>query len=241
MNTTSSSQPSHSSTILRPLIAAIAVALICIAAGSSRMAQPSFAIDQRRKHHAAGRSAHGELRHARVGRNRHRVDRQFDDPRLVFHQGHLQFGHRVVEHRRPLQLRRRRHEPGHRPRAGLGRVGRHPDGLSCRQADEQHGRHDYVARHQLRGRAVAQRRQRHRPHADLPVSGRRPPASSPAPILPTTGWTTCARAELHGPDHRRRRPRRSTAMRRPTASQIGHARGDGRQRSGDLATVAGSR
>ena len=44
MNTTSSSQPSYSSTILRPLIAAIAVALICIAAGSSRMAQPSFAI-----------------------------------------------------------------------------------------------------------------------------------------------------------------------------------------------------
>ena len=44
MTTTSSSQPSHSSTILRPLIAAIAVASICIAAGSSRMAQPSFAI-----------------------------------------------------------------------------------------------------------------------------------------------------------------------------------------------------
>ena len=43
MNTTSSSQPSHSSTILRPLMAAIAVALICIAAASSRMAQPSFA------------------------------------------------------------------------------------------------------------------------------------------------------------------------------------------------------
>ena len=44
MHTTSSSQPSHSSTILRPLIAAIAVASICIAAGSSRMAQPSFAL-----------------------------------------------------------------------------------------------------------------------------------------------------------------------------------------------------
>ena len=42
--TTPASQPWHSSTILRPLIAAIAVASICIAAGSSRMAQPSFAI-----------------------------------------------------------------------------------------------------------------------------------------------------------------------------------------------------
>ncbi len=70
MNTTSSSQSSHSSTILRPLIAAIAVALICIAAGSSRMAQPSFATTNGGSITAAGRSAHGELRHARVGRHR---------------------------------------------------------------------------------------------------------------------------------------------------------------------------
>ena len=174
MTTTSSSQPSHSSTILRPLIAAIAVALICIAAGSSRMAQPSFALTNGGSITDAGRSTHGELRHARVDRHQHRVDRQFDDPRLVFHQGYLQFGHRVIEHRRPLQLRCGRHQPGHRPRAGLGRVERHRDGLPCGEADEQHGRNDCFARHQLRGRAVAQWRQRGRAHADISVSGRRP-------------------------------------------------------------------
>ena len=56
----------------------------------------------------------------------------------------------------------------------LGSVasGTTPDCLPGGQADEQHGRDDCVARHQLRRRAVAQRRKRDRPHAHLPIPGR---------------------------------------------------------------------
>ena len=44
MATTSSSQSSRPLTAPRPAISAIAVAVICVAAGSSRLAPPSFAI-----------------------------------------------------------------------------------------------------------------------------------------------------------------------------------------------------
>ena len=131
-------------------------------------------------------------------RNRPRVDGQFDDSRLVLDAHDLQLGHRIVEHRSALQLRRRQDEPGHRSRPGVGRVRRHRHGLPGRQAHEQHRRHDHVAGHQLRGRAVAKRRQHDRPHAHIPVPGRQCRRHHRRQYS-ISGWTTFAPLSFTGP------------------------------------------
>ena len=108
--TTSSSQPSHSSTILRPLIAAIAVASICIAAGSSawrsrHLPSPTAGASPRWACHSQRTSTRSRPP------DQHHVGRQCRPSPAGFPPGPLTSGHRVVEHRRPLQLRRRRHKP----------------------------------------------------------------------------------------------------------------------------------
>jgi len=69
--------------------------------------------DERRQHCNVGRAACGKLRCACFDGNEHRLDRQFNHSRLVFVPCYLQFRHGIINHRRPVQLRRGRNKPGY--------------------------------------------------------------------------------------------------------------------------------
>ncbi len=233
------STPKSSSTLLRQRAAAIAAAVICVAAGASRIGQPSFAITNGGSITALDVPLTEDFDTLASTGTGIAWTRQFDDSRLVVDPDDLQLGHRVVEHRRPLQLRRGRNEPVTDRALGSVASGGDRDRLPGGQADEQHRRDDYVARHQLRRRAVAQRRQHDRPHSHLSIPGRQRRRHHRRQCSGDR-LDDVSRVELHEPCHRRDSRRARRQRRGEPHRQVSHAPGDGHRRPGDLVAVAGS-
>ena len=217
MNTVSSSHSSRPLTVLRPVIAAIAAALFCVAAGSSRLASAVVRHDQRWKHYALGVPLTENFDTlASTGTDIAWTDNStipgWYSTRATYNSGTgssntgalYSFG---VAGTNPVTDR------------ALGSVasGTTGDRLQAARLTNNTGAHDYFARHQLRRRAVAQRRQRDRAHAHVPVPGRQRRRRHRRQCSGDRLDDLCAALSFTGPIATAQRPPRSTATPRRTA------------------------
>ena len=227
------STPKSSSTRLRPAAAAIAAAVICVAAGASHIGQPSFATTNGGNITALDVALTEDFNTLASAGTGIAWSDNFTIPgwwstRTTYNSGTgsantgalYSFG--VAVDRAP----------------GLGRLRDYRHHLPGSQPDEQHGRDDYVARHQLRGRAVAQWRERCSPHARSPVPGRQRRRHHGCECS-SDRLDDVSCVGLHGP--RDRRGSRRARRQRPGEPRrhLGHNPGDDRERAADLVAVAG--
>ncbi len=232
----------HSSrplTGLRPVVSAIVVGWICVAAGASHIAQPSFATTNGGSITATGVPLTENFDTlASTGTSLAWTDDTtipgWWSTRTTYNSGTgssntgalYSFG---VAGTNPVTDR------------ALGSVASGSTGtvFHAVKADQQYWWAGRVARHQLRRRTMAQRRKHHRPDAHLSIPGRRSghrhrrqcPGNwldhSSGTELHRSGYgrnSGCARRQRGGESH----------------AEVGHVGGDLGQRTGDLAAVAGS-